>query len=251
MIFITPWVLRLLIANLVVFGLQYLRPVITNEFAFLPALILLKPWTIITYMFLHGDIYHILFNMLGLFFFGPRMEMHLGSKRFLGLYFVSGFVAALMSFMNPFAPIIGASGAIYGVFLGFAYYWPKDKIYIWGVLPVEARWMVVGLTALSLFGGFSGGGNIAHFAHLGGFLGGFVYLRILDKTSRAASFEKQIQSFAHQAGDMQRWEKIDRERLHIVNREEFDRIMEKIKKVGADNLTMEERMFMNRFSENS
>jgi len=156
-----------------------------------------------------------------------------------------------MSFMNPFTPIIGASGAIYGVFLGFAYYWPKDKIYIWGVLPVEARWMVVGLTALSLFGGFGGGGNIAHFAHLGGFFGGFVYLRILDKTTRAARFERQIQSFANQAADITRWEKIDRERLHVVNREEFDRIMAKIKTVGADNLSLEERMFMNRFSENT
>ena len=69
--------------------------------------------------------------------------------------------------------VIGASGAVYGVMFGYAHYWPRDVVHIWGVLPVEVRWMVVGLTAISLVSGFGGAGDgIAHFAHLGGFLGG-------------------------------------------------------------------------------
>src|SRR5687768_11070057 len=113
----TKWVRFLLIANVVIYFFQTTTsPAFTDAFAFRPALALWRPWTIITYMFLHGGLSHILFNMLGLYFFGSRVEDRLGSKRFITLYFLSGITGGLLSFAFAFyAGVIGASGAIYGV----------------------------------------------------------------------------------------------------------------------------------------
>lgn len=241
----TRWVLRLILANAVVFLLQQARPVITDMFAFVPVLILSKPWTLLTYMFLHGNFSHILFNMLGLLFFGPRVEVELGERNFLLLYFISGFAAGLLSFFAPFTAIIGASGAVYGIFMGFAYYWPRENIYIWGVLPVQARWMVAFMTVISLFGGFGFTmDNIAHFAHLGGFLGGYVFLKFLD---RKAKIVDQIVS-SLPAVEPTRWKNIDRSKLHEVNRAELDRILAKIKTAGVASLSASEKEFLERFS---
>ena len=239
------WVMRLILANVLVYLLQQARPVITREFAFVPVLVTTHPWTLITYMFLHGDPSHILFNMLGLFFFGPRLELELGERNFLALYFISGLVAAVVSFVNPYSPIIGASGAIYGVFMGFAYYWPRENIYVWGILPVQARWMVAFMTALSLYGGLGfTSDNIAHFAHLGGFLGGYLFLKFLDRKQKVVD---QIVSILPPV-DSAKWQSIDRSKLHEVNRAEYDRIVAKIKTAGVGSLTASEREFLERFS---
>lgn len=241
----TRWVLRLILANTLVYVLQVMRPAMTDAFAFVPALVLVRPWTLITYMFLHGDVSHILFNMLGLLFFGPRLEIELGTRNFLLLYFVSGLMAALLSFVTPFSAIIGASGAVYGVFMGFAYYWPRENIYIWGVLPVQARWMVAFMTVMSLFGGFGFTmDNIAHFAHLGGFLGGFLYLKFLDHKAKVID---QIVSVLPPV-DASKWKSINREKLHEVNRGELDRILDKINATGVNSLSAKEREFLERFS---
>ncbi len=247
----TTWVTRLIVINIVVFVLSLVRPAITQAFAFVPAHILERPWTLFTYMFLHGDLGHIAFNMLGLLFFGPRLEAFLEERRFLILYFVSGLIAALLSsILAPHAAIIGASGAIYGVFLGFARYWPREVIRIWGIIPIEARWMVVLMTLLSLYGGLGlSVDNIAHFAHLGGFVGAYLYLRWLERSlSRRTTSHSPAAAQATKA-DAERWAKIDRENLHEVNREELDRIRKKIDGQGVATLTESERQFMNRFSQ--
>lgn len=242
---LTRWVLRLILANALVYLLQEARPAITGEFGFVPVQFLTKPWTLITYMFLHGDFSHILFNMLGLLFFGPRLELELGERNFLLLYVVSGLMAGLLSFLMPFSAIIGASGAVYGVFMGFAYYWPRENIYVWGVLPVQARWMVVFMTAMSLFGGFGFTmDNIAHFAHLGGFLGGYLFLKLLE---RKAKIVDQIVS-SLPAIEPAKWKTINREKLHEVNRTELDRILDKINAKGVNSLLPGEREFLERFS---
>ncbi len=245
----TPWVLRLIIANVVVYVLRQLRPAMVEVFAFTPMFAIVQPWSIITYMFLHGGLTHILFNMLGLFFFGPRLEEELGSKHFLGLYFCSGIVGALLSFVTPNVSIIGASGALYGVMLGFAYYWPHERIFIYGVIPVPARTMVAVMTGLSLLGGFGGGDNIAHFAHLGGFVGGFLYLKLFVRRVFLVSHERipQMVSEPSQA-EIDSWKRIDREKLHEVNRAELDRILDKINGSGMESLTPQERGWLRRFS---
>jgi len=247
----TPWVTRLIIANVIMFILTSALPALTSQLMFVPALVIVRPWTLITYMFLHAGFFHILFNMLALFFFGPRLELHIGERQFLWLYFLSGIMGAILSiFFTPHTAIVGASGAIFGVMLGFAFYWPTEPIYIYGILPISARWLVVIMTALSLFGGFGGmSDGTAHFAHLGGFLGGYLYLKWMSATSRAARFQRQFEKPQAGSSDVERWKNISRERLHPVNREELDRLVNKINTTGVQSLTPLERDFLDRFSQ--
>ena len=246
----TPWVQRLLIANVLVFFLQSTVAGLQQQLEFIPALMLARPWTIVTYMFLHGGLTHILFNMIALYFFGPRVEQRIGSERFFSLYMISGITGGLLSFVfAPMAPIIGASGAIFGVMLAYARFWPRDRIYIWGVLPIEARWLVIGYTVLSLWGGFGGGASqTAHFAHLGGFVGGFLCLLYMQRHQGAKRFRKQATAVPQNrdalVGD---WRKVDRTRIHAVNREEVDRILDKISKSGLASLTPQEKLFLSNF----
>jgi membrane associated rhomboid family serine protease len=248
----TPWVARLLWANVIVFLLQNLLPQVTYLLAYQPAAVLVRPWTPVTYMFVHGGLGHIFFNMLALFFFGPRVEARLGPGSFLRLYLLSGLVGALLSFFfTPAAFIVGASGAVFGVMMAFAYYWPREHIYIWGVLPVEARWLVIITTAIALLGGFTGrGGGVAHFAHLGGYLGGFLYLKWLERRSPARRFRRQAAPPPRRTdgGDVRRWARIRRDELHEVNRQEVDRILDKISAQGVASLTPAERETLERFS---
>jgi membrane associated rhomboid family serine protease len=245
----TRWVLRLIVANVLVFIVTSVSPDVAQAFALVPARILLQPWTLITYMFLHANFAHIFFNMLALFFFGPRLEYELGEKNFLLLYFASGITGGVISFFfMPYTPIIGASGAIFGVMLGYAYYWPRDRIYIYGILPVQARIFVLVMTALSLYGGFGqSSDNVAHFAHLGGFLGGYLFLRLSDRRRRDRQAAVE-QAAPVREEDLARWKNIPRDKLHQVNREELDRIMAKLHAGGVNSLTLTERSFLDRFS---
>lgn len=253
----TPWVTRLLFANAAVYLLSMTMPAVVSQFALIPALGLQQPWTFVTYMFLHGGLGHIFFNMLSLFFFGPRLEERLGSASFLRLYFIAGITGGLLSlFFTPNVAIIGASGAVFGVMLGYATFWPRHQILIWGIIPVEARWMVVALTAISLYSGLGGGaGGIAHFAHLGGFLGAWIYLKVAAARSPARQWQKQvtvqprIMEGANSALD--RWRRISRDNLHPVNRDELDRVLDKISADGMSSLTASEREFLERFSARS
>ena len=261
----TPWARRILIANIVVFFLTSVNPGLVRMLAFVPHLgdTLLHPWTPVTYMFVHAGIMHIGFNMLVLFFFGPRLEMRLGARNFLWLYFASGLGGAALHFLSrmvglafgidvlmPIAPVVGASGATYGIMLAFAWFWPREMIYIWGVLPVQARWLVAAMTVVSLLG-IRANDGIAHFAHLGGFAAAFLFLKLLELRSPQRQFKKRI--YAHVAPSptkdpihMKRWQSVNREGLHEVNRAEFDRLMSKLQERGISSLTLDERAFLDR-----
>jgi membrane associated rhomboid family serine protease len=159
---------------------------------------LFKPYQIATHMFAHAAydgfgrivFYHILFNMFALWMFGRILENVWGPKRFLLFYFICGIGAAaahlLIQYLNGgIAPVVGASGAIMGVFAAFAYLFPNTEMYFLFIpFPIKAKWMVIGLAAFDLFGGISGGDNIAHFAHLGGALTGFILVLIWNRTNR-------------------------------------------------------------------
>ncbi|MBI4501712.1 MAG: rhomboid family intramembrane serine protease [Gemmatimonadetes bacterium] len=246
----TFWVRNLLIANVVMFLITMSAPGLADALVFVPALITRRPWTVVTYMFLHANITHILFNMLALYFFGSRVELRLGGRRFLALYFISGLMGALLSlFFTPRAAIVGASGAIFGVMLGYARYWPRDLVYIWGVFPVQARWMVIAMTVLSLYGGFGATRSMtAHFAHLGGFLGGFLYLLWADRHSPAKRFREQAgpTHISATSSDVERWSRISGQGLHPLNREELERLLQKIARGEAASLTPDERAFLDR-----
>ena len=251
---LTPWVSRIIFANVAIFLVQRFAPGIVDVSfalaALVPAYIPYRPWTLVTYMFLHAGFGHIFFNLLSLYIFGPRLEMQLSGLRFLGLYFVSGIVGGLVSWIfTPYEHIVGASGAILGVMFGYAKYWPRDQIFLWFV-PMQVRVAVIVMTVLDLFGGFgSGGGNVAHFAHLGGFAGAFAYLRILDFRPRQRQFQESLRVSRVSRTDLDRWSRIQRDQLHEVNREELDRIMQKIEREGVGSVTPQERTFLDNFSD--
>ncbi|MEP6766446.1 MAG: rhomboid family intramembrane serine protease, partial [Gemmatimonadaceae bacterium] len=226
----TNWVKGLIFANVAVFLLQNSFPDVTPMLAFVPVYILRQPWTIITYMFVHGGFTHILFNMIALFFFGPRVESFIGSQRFATLYFVSGVAGALLSLVfTPTAAIIGASGAVYGVQLAFAMYWPRERIFIWGIIPVEVRWLVVLTTLMSLYGGFGGGGGgVAHFAHLGGYVGAFAYLKWIKMRAPSAQWQKKVKGPPPSTIPLGDWKQLDINKVHEANRDEVNRILDKI-----------------------
>jgi membrane associated rhomboid family serine protease len=246
---LNSWSIRLIVANVIMYILTSLRPELMTSLMFVPAYTLDRPWTVVTYMFLHSGTFHILFNMMGLLFFGPRLELEMGSRDFLLLYFMSGIAGALLSCITPFVAIVGASGAVFGIFLAYARFWPRDQLLIWGIIPVEARTMVIIMTVMSLLGGFTGVGNIAHFAHLGGFVGGYLFLKFRDlRGGSARRFIVQEPPLSVNRGTIERWRNIDRTTLHEVNRAEFDRIMQKLNSGGVQNLTEAERAFLERFS---
>jgi membrane associated rhomboid family serine protease len=245
----TPWVLRLIIANTAISLIAMSWPDLFRLFMFVPALTPVRPWTIVTYMFIHGGLAHLFFNMLGLLFFGPRLEAKLGGRHFLSLYLASGVMGALLCFFNPLTPIVGASGATFGVFLAFAFYWPRERIIIFPIpFPIEARVLVGIMTFISLFQGIRGGGGIAHLAHLGGFAGGYLYLRWMEWSSPTARFKRKTAAPAARVEDRERWLNIRREDLHPVNRQELDRVLAKIDAGGIGSLNNEERAFLNRFA---
>jgi membrane associated rhomboid family serine protease len=247
----TPWVGRLLAANAVMYLASQVYPVLFYQLLLIPAMIPVRPWTLITYMFLHGGLGHILFNMFALYIFGSRVELRLGSRKFLMLYLISGITGGLLSLVfTPRAYIIGASGAVFGVSFAFAYFWPRDRIYIWGVLPIEARWLVILTAGIAIFGGFTGAQRgIAHFAHLGGYVGAWFYLWWITRRATAGRRAWQAKVTAP-AGtvDARRIDAIDVDRIHPVNRDEVNRILDKIRASGLASLTSEERTFLSHFA---
>lgn len=131
-------------------------------------------------MFVHSGIRHLVFNMLGLFFFGTQVEREMGSYEFLLFYLVSGTLAGLFSLAvywfggSYYVFLLGASGAVFAVLLAFATYYPNAQIFVFGIIPVRASVLVLVYTVIEIFSQMRGGSNVAHLTHLAGF--GFAYL---------------------------------------------------------------------------
>lgn len=244
----TRVVRTLLFANVIAYLLQNVQPALTNAFAFVPYFAWTRPWTFVTYMFLHGSLMHIGFNMLGLWFFGSGVETRLGSSRFLWLYFLSGISGALLSMvLSPTAAVIGASAGVYGVMLAFARFWPDTVIMIWGIIPVPAWLLVIITTLMSVWSGFGGiGGGTAHFAHLGGFAGAWLYLKWLER-ARGRFRKKAVGGAPDVLKRVESYSAIDLARVHEVNRDEVGRLLDKASKEGVGALTPEERVFLSNF----
>ncbi|HET9983954.1 MAG TPA: rhomboid family intramembrane serine protease [Longimicrobiales bacterium] len=246
----TPWVMGLLTANVAFFVASFVAPDLYASLALVPAAVLHRPWTLVTYAFLHGSPMHLLLNMLGLYFFGPRLEARLGGRRFALLYLLSGLGGAVLTFvLAPYASVVGASGAILGVLAGYARFWPEDRIYIWGIVPVGARMMVVGLAALSIFSGFTGAGaGTAHFAHLGGILAGWLYVVWLGRRRSAPGSRTAVRGLFTSRQTVDRWQSIRLDQLHEVNRAEAERVLAKLREGGPAALTAAEREFLDRMA---
>lgn len=254
----TPWVLRIIVANVLMYLVMYghvLPPQVINALVLVPVNVPVEPWTPVTYMFLHGGLWHIFLNMLVLYFFGPRVEARIGGGHFLALYFLSGLGGAALSFVQPAVPVIGASAAVFGVLLVYARYWPHDRVYIWGVLPIEARWLAIGMAVMELSFGLLGiEPGVAHFAHIGGFAAAFIYLKWMEHSSPARRFKQRATGNAEvmrrhsEQEALRRWSSIRREGLHEINRMEVDRLLEKVAREGPQSLTPDERAALDRFS---
>ena len=245
----TPWVLRLLAVNIGVFFLQQTLPGTTELFDFVPSQILFEPWTLVTYMFLHAGLGHLFANMLGLYMFGPRVEQRLGSKRFLQLFLVSGVAGGLLHFVFAGNPVVGASAAVFGVMYVFASFWPREQIYIWGILPVQVRWLVVIMITWSLWNGIGPGRGttgVAEFAHLGGVAGAFFFLRWLKAVQGAGQFRKSVEARVPEK-QLAKWRDVDLTRVHALNRDEVNRILDKISAHGIGSLTAVEKTFLSNF----
>lgn len=185
---ITPWVKRLLIVNAAVFLVSFIMVAVLRYTWFLdlvafgPTRFVTRPWTLLTYAFVHVGIGHVLGNLLVLFFFGPPLEGRWGSRAFLRFYLVSAAGAALFSalfyFWDPANWIIGASGATFGLMMAFAMIWPDMEIHVWGIFPIKAKWLVgiMGFVQLLIAASGSSGG-VAVLAHLGGMATAFLYLK--------------------------------------------------------------------------
>jgi membrane associated rhomboid family serine protease len=188
----------LVVLNVLVFALRYFAPnffnsymsagdlshdyfgLITNLNTFTQ-----RPWTLVTFLFIHGNFFHILFNMIALLVFGLSVERKLGSSEFLLFYFVSGILSGvLLCLIYPLfgwneVVVIGASGAIFAVMLAFATFFPYAKLLIWGIIPIRAYILVLVYLAYSIIApiiGFMGG--VSHLGHLSGALFGFLYLLV-------------------------------------------------------------------------
>ena len=157
-----------------------------------PASDFFRPYQIVTHMFMHADLGHLAFNMLTLFFLGTWVERVWGTKRFVFFYLFSGLGAALTHLLFMYyevnylgvtsainIPVLGASGAVYGVLVAFAVLFPNHRLMLlFPPIPIKAKYLALGLIAIDLFSGLSNtGSNIAHFAHLGGALFGYLLIR--------------------------------------------------------------------------
>ncbi len=163
-----------------------------------------EPYQLITHMFAHASydgnnniiFFHILFNMFGLYMFGRILENIWGPKRFLFFYLACGIGAAaahlLMQYlMGTFTFAVGASGAVMGIFIAFGYLFPNTELMIMPIpVPVKAKWVVLFYVLIDQFGGIGqiAGDNIAHFAHLGGALTGFLIVFIWNKSNRKSLY---------------------------------------------------------------
>lgn len=187
----TPVVLNLIIINAIVFVAQIVFDKtwgLTNKIALYSYNSGgFEPYQLVTHMFAHGGFLHILFNMYALWMFGSVLERVWGAKKFLIFYLVCGLAAGLTQMFLSNGEAIGASGAVMGLLAAFAYTFPNTEFFIIPIpFPIKAKYMAAIYAAIDLFGGFQpgNGDGVAHFAHLGGLIMGFILVIIWNKTDK-------------------------------------------------------------------
>jgi membrane associated rhomboid family serine protease len=242
---VPPVVKLLLLANTAVYLLMLLAKIdLAGLFGLVPRLVWSQffLWQLVTYMFLHGGFWHILMNMFVLWMFGSDLERDWGSREFMKYYFLCGIGAGVFNTIlqpNSLIPIIGASGAIYGLLAAFAVMYPDRLVYIYFLFPVRVKYMVIFLAAMEFFLSMTGSQvTVAHFAHLGGMLVGFLYLKA---DWRYGAIKSKITGRLHQHKIEKHWREKEHDQKMM---EEVDLILDKINKVGYDNLSRQEKKIL-------
>jgi len=252
---ITKAVKYLLIANVGIFVLEYLWGYeLIQLFGLTPALV--KKgfiWQPVTYMFLHGGLFHILFNMFALWMFGCEIERTWGTKEFVKYYFLTGIGAGLITFVllfNSHVPTIGASGAIFGILVAFAVMFPDRVIYLYFLFPIKAKYLVIFFAVIEFLASFRHTSDgIGHFAHLGGMIIGYLYIKTdlrIPASLRMSRYVSRFRNLRH-ARRMKAFNKKMEEKQKLMER--VDQILDKINQVGYDNLTKEEKKILEQASQ--
>lgn len=252
---ITKAVKYLLLANVGIFVLEFLwGSELIYLFGLTPALV--KKgfiWQPVSYMFLHGGLFHILFNMFALWMFGCEIERTWGTKEFVKYYFITGVGAGLFTFIlsfNSHIPTIGASGAIFGILVAFALMFPNRLIYLYFIFPVKAKYVVAFLGVFAFLASLKyTGDGIAHFAHLGGMVIGYLYIKSdfrIPTIFRLSTYLGYIRNFRHQRRMKAINKKREREQKLM---ERVDQILDKINQMGYDNLNKEEKKTLEQASQ--
>lgn len=284
---VTPAVEWLIGINVVVFFLELtISSKIINTLGFRSQYLTTAWWTVVTYMFVHPKFLLLLFNMAVLFAFGPRVERAWGAAPFVRYYLLcglGGWLAHLM--LANQATLTGASAAIYGVMLAYAVRWPDDEVYVFFAVPVKIKWLVAILVVASLVLGLAlsgDNGSVAQFAHLGGFVAGWLYLhspssgsirRLRQRVSQVPDVPDETPRAIPRTGPPPRArerndidEIVARSKAAVVKRpsapppqvarassrksktEELDIVLDKINRQGMESLTADERRLLDEAS---
>jgi membrane associated rhomboid family serine protease len=250
---ITPVVKFLLITNVSVFIIQIIfsnmfHIQLSSYLGLIPKYVYTEftLWQLVSYLFLHGNFFHILINMFVLWMFGCELERYWGSREFLFYYFVTGIGAGIFSVIfdyNSTIPIIGASGAIYGILTAFGIIFPNRLIYVYFLIPIRAKYFVMIFGVITLLSAISASSSgIAHFAHLGGMVIGFIYLRKNFHSEYIIEKWRQFRINIKLRAIRNKQKKIR------VFKEQVNSILDKISKVGYENLTEEEKKILHKAS---
>jgi len=262
---LTPWVRRLLAVNVGVYVLAaavFTGPWFVRTFGFAPAGAAERPWSFLTYMFVHGSLLQLAVNSLMLVLFGPAVERRMGSSPFIRFYVLCGLGGPLAAFglalaLPSVAPFVGASAAVFGVAVAFALTWPEARVFVFPVPWPVAAPVLVGVLAVIAVTPFlfDTGNGITHLAHLGGFLLGYVYLKGEDLMERRGTLPEGVAPaepalVAHHSEATAEDAQPERPARNTRDdaAQEMDRVLEKISRLGLPSLTAAERRFLDEVS---
>lgn len=259
---LTPWVGRLIIANAVVLLLLmtlFTSREIFEALQFSPRTAFTSPWTFVSYMFVHAGLLHLLSNMLMLYVFGTAVESRMGGRHFILYYLYCGVGAAVFSLLlagiMPVGAFVGASGAVLGVAVAFAYFWPEAELIVFPIpVPIKARTLVLGLVALDVIASrLWPNDGIAHLAHMGGALFGFIFFKVqsfsrLSPSEPARTVERVVMVQSGSSEPQQHTPVTPMRQRRAAESDpvtaEVDRVLDKISQRGISSLTPAERRFL-------
>jgi membrane associated rhomboid family serine protease len=251
---IPPAIKNLLLANGVIFILTFLNTGLANIIYYQFALSAegvfgeFKIWQLVTYMFLHDNssIWHIFFNMFILWMFGTELEYGWGTREFLKYYFLTGIGGGIFSIVLSGAPTVGASAAVYGIMIAYAISFPDRLIYIYFLFPVKVKYLMGFLTLVSFFSTIGPStDNVAHAAHLGGIVIGFVYLKFWFLYYKVRKLFNTTISSGSGGDSGMSYQKGGAEKNKVeYYRKQIDELLDKINRVGYLNLSDEEKKML-------
>ena len=269
----------LVIINTVIFLIDILlrtflkSDFIIYNFSLIPELVVKNfyIWQIFTYQFLHGGIFHILFNMMALWMFGAELEARWGSKKFYQFYLISGtftgvIILTFNLFMGNNVPTIGASGVIFAIMLAYAIYWGDRVVYLWMLIPIKIKYFVIIMGLISFVSMINpGASNISHIGHLGGILSGYLCLKFfMDKSPSAnrsmnLTYDEFSGRSVKRSGILQKikmfqkkreWAKKEADNFsNMSDEKKVDEILQKISRKGIRSLSRAERDFLKKTSD--